>query len=67
MTDRANDGREFGWSRTDHDRRQAALGLELTPAQRLEWLERTVEEMRRLVGRVGKLDSGANRGSGGSR
>lgn len=34
--------------------RQATLGLALTPAQRLEWLERTVEEMKQICGIVNK-------------
>jgi hypothetical protein len=35
-----------------HRRRQARLGLLLTPAQRLRWLEETMEELRRYVGRA---------------
>jgi len=35
-----------------HFRRQARIGLKLTPAQRLRWLEETMEEMRRLLGRA---------------
>jgi hypothetical protein len=35
-----------------HRRRQAALGLELTPAQRLRWLEQTLEELTKLLGRI---------------
>jgi hypothetical protein len=35
-----------------HWRRQVRLGLALTPAQRLRWLERTMEELRPLVGRA---------------
>ena len=31
-------------------RRQAKLGLSMTPAQRLEWLERAMEEFRRMQG-----------------
>jgi hypothetical protein len=34
-----------------HWRRQVRLGLALTPAQRLRWLEQTMEELRPLVGR----------------
>ena len=41
-----------GWE--GHDRRQARLGLELSPAERLEWLERTLAEMRELLGRASK-------------
>jgi hypothetical protein len=35
-----------------HRRRQVRLGLALTPAQRLRWLEQTMEELRPLVGRA---------------
>jgi hypothetical protein len=35
-----------------HSARQARIGLRLTPAERLRWLERTMEEMRRLLGRA---------------
>jgi hypothetical protein len=35
-----------------HRRRQATNGLRLTPAERLRWLEDTMEEMRRWVGRA---------------
>ena len=35
-----------------HQRRQVRLGLALTPAQRLRWLEQTMEELRPLVGRA---------------
>ena len=40
------DGWDFDGARRHHSRR----GLRLTPAQRLQWLEETVEEMRRLQG-----------------
>lgn len=33
-----------------HERRQARLGLSLTPAERLDWLVRKNEEMRALLG-----------------
>ena len=33
-----------------HARRQARLGLQLTPAERLHWLEQTMEELRCVVG-----------------
>lgn len=35
-----------------HGRRQARLGLNLTPAERLRWLEETMEELRGLLGRA---------------
>lgn len=35
-----------------HWRRQVRRGLTLTPAERLRWLEQTMEELRQLVGRA---------------
>jgi hypothetical protein len=35
-----------------HRRRQATMGLRLTPAERLRWLEQTMEELRRIGGRA---------------
>jgi hypothetical protein len=35
-----------------HLRRQARLGLEMTPAQRLHWLETKLAEMRALLGKA---------------
>jgi hypothetical protein len=35
-----------------HWRRQVRLGLALTPAERLRWLEQTMDELRPLVGRA---------------
>ena len=43
---------EFDRSFEGHSRRQARLGLTLTPAERLRWLEQTMEELRGLVGRA---------------
>ena len=37
---------------TEHKARQARMGLRLTHLERLHWLERTMEEMRRLCGRA---------------
>lgn len=39
-----------GWD--EHRRAQAALGLRLTPAERLRWLEETMATLRRWVGRA---------------
>ena len=36
----------------EHSLRQARMGLRLTPVERLRWLERTMEELRRLLGRA---------------
>ena len=57
MPDRAEDcgtdnGGEFDRGYDGHRRRQVRLGLALTPAQRLRWLEQTMEELRPLVGRA---------------
>jgi len=35
-----------------HALRQARMGLRLTPAERLRWLERTMDELQRLLGRA---------------
>jgi hypothetical protein len=42
------------WDRDheEHRRRQARLGLKLTPAERLRWLETTMATMRGWVGRA---------------
>lgn len=50
-TTRAGDsGWDRGWD--GHFRRQVRRGLELTPAERLRWLEQTMEELRGWVGRA---------------
>jgi hypothetical protein len=43
-------------------RRQARLGLDMTPAERLRWLEETLDEMRRLQGlaRASREDEPSN-------
>jgi hypothetical protein len=46
------DGEGFDRGFDGHRRRQVVAGLALTPAQRLRWLEATMEEMRRLLGRA---------------
>lgn len=40
------------WSRAEHRREQARRGLELSPAERLRWLETTMAEMKGLLGRA---------------
>ncbi len=35
-----------------HWKRQVSNGLRLTPAERLRWLETTMDQMRRWVGRA---------------
>jgi hypothetical protein len=46
------DSQRPSWTFEEHRRAQARRGLELTPAERLTWLEATVEELRPLVGRA---------------
>ncbi len=43
---------DFDWGFEGHGRRQAKLGLGLSPAERLRWLEESMEEFRKLVGRA---------------
>ena len=55
MTERPEPGRQPDRDVWDFEgaRRQHLLqGLRLTPAERLQWLEDTVEEMRQLQGRA---------------
>lgn len=39
-----------GWDFAGTRRHHQMLGLRMTPVQRLQWLEETVDEMRRLQG-----------------
>ncbi|MGQ0553407.1 MAG: hypothetical protein ACT4PU_09325 [Planctomycetota bacterium] len=45
-----NDGFDHGWE--GHARRQALLGLSVSPAERLRLMEELVTTMRRWVGRA---------------
>ena len=45
---------EFDRGFQGHSRRQAKLGLRLSPAERLRWLEETMQELRGLLGRARK-------------
>ncbi len=47
-----------------HRRAQVLMGLRLTPAERLRWLEETMETLRRWQGRAGEEDRGAPSVSG---
>ena len=40
------------WSHVDNRRRQERAGLEMTPAERLAWLEEMLDELLPLVGRA---------------
>lgn len=44
------DSKEDSWDFEGTRRHHIRLGLRLTPAERLRWLEETVDEMRRLQG-----------------
>jgi hypothetical protein len=59
--DPAADREGTGWDRgfDGHRRWQATLGLRLTPAERLRWLEETMEELRRLAERARRGARGA--------
>jgi hypothetical protein len=61
-------GEGYGFPRgfDGHRRAQARLGLELTPAERLRWLEETMETLRRWQGRARTSDrkGGADTESG---
>ena len=58
MADAMSDPDGYGWDRKTHDRRQIRLGLELSPAERLRWLEETMDELGRLVGRARRRREG---------
>jgi hypothetical protein len=47
-----DDGFDRGWD--GHARRQACLGLELTPTERLEWLDSALRGMREILGAASK-------------
>ena len=47
-------GTVAGWTRDGHERAQARDGLRLTHAQRLEWLERKMRELRAMLGAARK-------------
>jgi hypothetical protein len=46
------DAGEFDRGFEGHRRRQVRLGLQLSPTERLRWLEGTMDELRRLLGRA---------------
>jgi hypothetical protein len=49
-----SDTRAFDGTFEGTRQRQILLGLELEPAERLRWLERTMAELRALKGRAGQ-------------
>lgn len=48
------DAGEFASGFEAHRLQQVRMGLRLTPAERLRWLERTMEELSRVLGRAKK-------------
>ncbi len=57
------DAGEFDRGFDGHRRRQVRLGLQLSPAERLRWLEETMDELRRVLGRArrGRLGQSSRR------
>lgn len=51
VPDRPEDAQE-PWTFEAARARQLRMGLQMTPAERLRWLEETVEELRPWVGRA---------------
>ena len=49
---------DFGWTWEENRRRQALVGLSMTPAERLRWLEETMEFLRSICGlaRIARRD-----------
>lgn len=60
--EKAPEGAAFPRGFDEHRRSQAGLGLSLTPAERLRWLEETMAALRRWCGRASR----ARRESGSS-
>ena len=52
MSEKDEKPREEPWTFAANRSRQIRIGLDLTPAERLRWLEETVEELRPWVGRA---------------
>jgi hypothetical protein len=63
MTEARGDPKETVWDFEGARRHHIRRGLMLTPAERLRWLEETVDEMRRLQGlaRLGRKIEDAKR------
>lgn len=52
-------GDAFGWTFEATRRRQALLGLQLTPAERLQWLETTLAQLLPLAERARAASTGS--------
>lgn len=66
MTERRGDSGGFGWSRAETRRRQLRAGLQMTPAERLAWLEEMLDELLPLLGRARSAESDAGKTRSGS-
>ncbi len=65
MNDRDDGGFPNGFEA--HRRAQRArIGADMTPAERLRWLEETMDALRRWQGRARSAGSGASTGASGS-
>lgn len=60
-TEQVSEERVFDSGYEGHFRRQARLSLALTPAQRLRWIEETMEEMLRILGRARNQEPAAKK------
>lgn len=52
MTDQTQPSKDFGWSHEETRRRQIQTGAQMTPAERLAWLEEMLDELLPLLGRA---------------
>ena len=52
MTDQGRPSTGYGWSHEETRRRQIQAGAQMTPAERLSWLEEILDELLPLVGRA---------------
>lgn len=50
--ERSSPRTEHGWSFEETAHRQLLAGLEMTPLERLRWLDRRKKELQRLLGRA---------------
>jgi hypothetical protein len=56
MPDRNQGTGRLDWTHAETRRRQIRAGLRMTPAERLAWLEETLDELLPLVGRARAVD-----------
>ncbi len=60
MADRAQVVSSLDWTRAETRLRQIRAGLHMTPAERLDWLEETLDELLPLVGRARAVNRARN-------